>query len=153
MTRGNLSIILAIALALGIVVLAEVYGIVGGRRAEAPAPPAIALPDRDTYFVTSKEPGPQIYEVSFNPLGTASRGAEQKVSVKVRYENPVDAVSVRMIMDGGPHPLALTLVEGNAADGKWEGSWTVVDTYDAAYQAAIEAKSGEIVSRVVLSFR
>lgn len=152
-SQGNLSIVVAIALALGIFALAEVYGIVGGRRAEAPAPPAIALPDRDTYFITSKEPGPQIYEASFDPLGTAKKGVEQKVQVKVRYENSVDAVNVIMTIDDGPHPLVLTLKEGSLTDGAWEGSWKVTDTHDNAYQAEIEAKSGETVSRVVLSFR
>jgi hypothetical protein len=111
------------------------------------------LPDKDTYYISSKEPGPQIYEASFDPLGSVAPGVEQFIRVKVRYEKPVESVGVKMIMDNGEHTVPLSLNEGSAADGIWGGSWKVADTHKKIYQAAIEATSGKMKSRVVLTFQ
>jgi hypothetical protein len=78
---------------------------------------------------------------------------EQFIRVKVRYEKPVESVGVKMIMDNGEHTVPLSLNEGSAADGIWGGSWKVADTHKKIYQAAIEATSGKMKSRVVLTFQ
>ncbi|MBI2279039.1 MAG: hypothetical protein HYU81_03190 [Candidatus Brennerbacteria bacterium] len=155
--RKNI-ILVVIALALGAAIFLFGRGGTSPVLSERNAAPP--LPERDTYFVSGNQSGPEIYEASFDPLGSVAEGVEQRVRVKVRYAGFVESVQVTMIMDGGEHPFPLALKEGSAADGVWEGSWTVADTRERVYQAAIEAKGssaektdGGEASRVVLSFQ
>ena len=112
------------------------------------------LPEgKDTYFISSGEEGPQLYEATIDPLGSAEPGVQQEISVKARNETPIQSISVTMILDNGTYAVPLELVEGTEFDGIWTGSWGVQDTHESIYQAAIEAKSEEKTSRIVLTFQ
>lgn len=150
-SKKNVSIFAAVLLVVAIVIFVQVYDIAPdvSRNVNKTS----FLPEKDTYYISSKEPGPQIYEASFDPLGSVAPGVKQVFRVKVRYEKPVDSVSVTMIIDNGEYAVPLALNEGSAEDGVWGGSWSVKDTHNVIYQAKIEAKSGEASSTVVLSFQ
>ncbi|MCP6720001.1 MAG: hypothetical protein KJI72_01565 [Patescibacteria group bacterium] len=167
--KGQTTIILAILIALGILVVA---GISKPPTTEVPAERAVigteddtllipVIPEGgsiipeggDTYYIQSAGPGPKIYEATMSPLSGAEPGIIQNWIVKVRYSEPVQSVVVTVIMDDGSYPVSLSLAEGTALDGIWMGNWEVSDTHEDIYQAAIDAGSGDASSQVVLTFQ
>lgn len=119
-----------------------------------PSPRPLAS-GKQTYLVSGSKTGaPKATEVVIDPLDPA-QNASQTVTVKVISLDgtPVSEVEVNMITDNKEKTYPLKLVSGTNLDGSWQGTWTLEDSYDYLYQAAIKAKNAKSEWTVTLSFR
>lgn len=110
---------------------------------------------KQTYLVSGSKTGaPKATEVVIDPLDPA-QNASQSVTVKVisLEGTPVSEVEVKMITDNKQKAYPLKLISGTNLDGTWQGTWTLEDSYDYLYQAAIKAKNTKSDWTVTLTFR
>jgi len=119
-----------------------------------PSPRPLAS-GKQTYLVSGSKTGaPKATEVVIDPLDPA-QNASQSATVKVISLDgtPVSEVEVNMITDNKEKTYPLKLISGTNLDGSWQGTWTLEDSYDYRYQAAIKAKNATSEWTVTLSFR
>jgi len=132
----------------------EVNGEKNISTAYKPSPRPLAS-GKQTYLGSGSKTGaPKATEVVIDPLDPA-QNATQTVTVKVISLDgtPVSEVEVNMITDNKEKAYPLKLISGTNLDGSWQGTWTLEDSYDYLYQAAIKAKNTKSEWTVTLSFR
>lgn len=105
----------------------------------------------DRYSIASHEL-PRFEEAVFDPFDPKV-GEAQKLTVKLRNDNPIQAVSVDLYTDTATQTRNLKLDERKGAEEIWEVSWNVEDTHDKVYTAVLRGESAESKSRIDLNFK
>lgn len=95
---------------------------------------------------------PQFSQGYLDPYDPKQNG-KQTVSIMVSYTQPVTRVQATLKTDHKAKIYPLTLVSGTPTNGRWEGTWTVSDSYFYTYNMDIQAESGSVSSRVELTLR
>jgi hypothetical protein len=114
--------------------------------------PEPILHGKETYRISSGQPGPKFTEASFEPLDP-KKGEHQVMLFHVLHRAPIDAVSARAVLDNGTYNIPLTRIEGTDADGVWKGEWNMPDTYETTYVVTLTAKAQDGTSKVDITIR
>lgn len=120
-----------------------------------PSPRPLAT-GKQTYLISGSTPGaPKMSEVTFDPIDPKS-GQNQIVIVKALDVNGslVRSVSVTLNTDNKSETHSLSLSQGTAQDGVWQGSWKISDSYDYKYTATFRAENAaELAQTSTLTLR
>jgi len=97
---------------------------------------------------------PKATEIIVNPLDVEI-GETQTVTVKANdsNENPITLVSGSGGTDNDSIAFSLTLIDGDAINGTWQGSWSPQHTFCNNFTVGISVTSDSGESDVVLTFR
>lgn len=107
-----------------------------------PSPRPLAT-GKQTYLISGSTPkAPKMSEVTFDPIDPKS-GQNQTIIVKALDVNAslVKMVSVTLNTDNKSETHSLSLSQGTAQDGVWQGSWKISDSYDYKYTATFRAEN------------
>ena len=96
---------------------------------------------------------PQFSQGEIDPYDPP-KGGRQSVTISVRDEQPVSQVSAVLKTDNAvSQPVSFKLIDGSAADGTWQGSWTVDDSYLYNYNLILTAVSSRGQTSVEITLR
>ncbi len=111
---------------------------------------ALPLPQGKVPFSVSsgQKTGPQFRNGFIDPYDPKT-GETQTVSVLITGKSPVITVTATMRTDTASKTNTMKLLEGTAADGKWEGSWTVTDTHHQTYKLILHALDSTGTTNVI----
>jgi hypothetical protein len=144
---------LIIVVLIVIVVIAAVAIIVVGRPSSLPPLTTIFPKDNNRFSISSNvTSGPRLQEGYLDPF-TPVIGKTQTLSVKASDGSPIVSLFAVVEMDKTSSTHPLQLVEGDATNGLWRGSWTVSDTADKVYIITISAADRTSSSSVTLSIK
>ncbi len=109
---------------------------------------------RQVYNISqgSKSKGPSIRQVIIDPFDPKI-GEAQSFWVKIVSTKETISVTAILYNDEDTVSQALNLTEGDAKDGVWVGTTTILNTHDSLYRLHIIAADGKDSSKVELSFR
>ena len=107
-----------------------------------PSPRPLAT-GKQTYLISGSTKGaPKMSEVTFDPIDPKS-DQNQTIIIKALDVNGsfVKTVTVTLNTDNKGEIHSLSLTQGTAQDGVWQGSWKISDSYDYKYTATIRAEN------------
>lgn len=108
---------------------------------------------KDTYSVSGGDaPGPDISEVSFDPLDPAV-GATQIITVNIADSVPVTEAYVSMRTDTKTTKVSLTRTNGTEFGGTWEARWNIPESYLYNYIPTVVAKSSSGETKIPITIR
>jgi len=89
---------------------------------------------------SSKKTGPQMSSGYFDPFDP-KQGQKQIASINIKSDQPVTKVVLTIKTDNKTRDVAMERKEGTDTNGRWEGTWTVDDTYLFTYFLTLKATS------------
>lgn len=133
-------------------------------KSPSPAPANTASPEptktpkpipsgRQEFIVgSSKKTGPQMSSGYIDPYDP-EQGQAQILSINIASDQPVTGVTLTMESDNKSRDIPMERKEGTDTNGRWEGVWTVDDTYLYTYVATIKAASSAGTNTVDITLR
>jgi len=121
----------------------------------SPTPTLKPLPSgRQIYILSHGKDvkGPKINKVVIDPLDPKV-GKSQKVTVTIKYPEPVVSAKATLKTDNKESPHLLTKISGGGEESVWEGSWIVDDSYNYNYYLFFEITSTVDSYKGGLTFR
>lgn len=116
------------------------------------APKPIGTGRKGFTISSGKQNVPQFGKNYLDPIDP-DQDSQQEIIIAAENSVPIDNVQVTIKTDNKETPVEMKLAEGTEADGIWEGSWTVDDTYLYNYKIEVVASAANGEQKATLTLR